>query len=110
MPQPSDKKGNGIITEELTPRWQLVQKKVEVRELDPEFDSEISSRASSFADQCRAEGKPAPDPESVADRIRHVLRHSQGKERVVLLSQPRPPYFGVTTKPDPNVEQRRVEE
>lgn len=100
-------KSNGIIKERLVPRWKLVEKKIEVRELDEEFDSEISSVATSFADKCRTEGKPEPDPARIAARIRHVLRHSRGRESVELLSSPRPPYFGVTTREDDAVEARR---
>lgn len=100
-------KSNGIIRERLVPRWKLVEKRVEVRELDEEFDSEIASIATSFVDRCRTEGKPEPNPAEIAARIRHILRHSRGRESIELLSSPRPPYFGVTTREDEAVQTRR---
>ena len=87
------------VTKDLLPRWRLKKVLVETerRELDDEFDAEIGPAVASFVDSAEAGDWPAPNPEDVAARVRHVLKHSRGGEAVRIVAKPTPPYFGVTT-------------
>lgn len=85
---------------DLLPRWRRGERGEDGRRpqrLDEGFDSEISPAVQAFIDKVEAEGGPVPDPGQVVDRIRHVLRHSKGREGIRMVHQSTPPYFGVTT-------------
>ena len=88
------------VTAELVPRWKIVERVIEERVLADDFDDELAPLVTEFVDRVNAEGQPPPKPEQVIARIRHVLRHAaDANQKVVLLSRPQAPFFGVTTKP-----------
>lgn len=98
------------VTAEIVPRWKLVERVIEERVLADDFDAELAPRVSGFADDVEAQGLPRPNEQLVIDRIRYVLRYAtDGEQKIVLVSTPRSPYFGVTTKPADTVEERSAQ-
>lgn len=96
------------VQTEIAPRWKLVERVIEERVLADDFDAELAPLVATFADDAEAAGLPRPEERQVIDRIRHILRHvgGDGNQKVVLLSNSRAPYFGVTTKLADTVEVR----
>ena len=83
------------VVERLLPTVNLRERKVIDREPD---DDELVAMAERFVAAVDKKGEPKPDADVVVSRLRNVLRHvDEEHQELVLVSSPRPPYFGVTT-------------